>query len=89
MITVAELDRGEDEAGAEDGALSFSLSSIRLVKSQTGCLTITLRYHNVKMLHTSSRCSRPWRCRLYHTNSAETATIGADFSLGRTPRGCN
>eukprot|EP01050_Picozoa_sp_SAG11_P008952 SAG11_NODE_814_length_7033_cov_57.557254_2_plen_70_part_00 len=41
---MAELDRGEDEARAEDGALSFSLSPVKLVKSQTGCLTITLRY---------------------------------------------
>eukprot|EP01050_Picozoa_sp_SAG11_P012498 SAG11_NODE_1391_length_5051_cov_4.319063_2_plen_46_part_00 len=28
---MAELDRGEVEAGAEDGALSFSLSSVKLV----------------------------------------------------------
>eukprot|EP01050_Picozoa_sp_SAG11_P007759 SAG11_NODE_657_length_7898_cov_13.699320_8_plen_135_part_00 len=42
--TVAVLDRGEAAVGADVGALSSPFSSIKLVKSQTGCLTITLRY---------------------------------------------
>ena len=67
---MAELDRGEVEAGVEDGALSFSLSSVKLVKSQTGCSTMTLRYRYYMVPYTTSVNSR------YYKNRSVVKTEG-------------